>query len=107
MVIRQYDIILVNLEPTLGSEINKTRPCVVISPDEMNRNLRTVTIAPITSSIKDYPTRVKVVFEEKTGSIAVDQIKTIDKSRIIKLLGRIPEKIIINLKIIIRETFVD
>jgi len=107
MVINQYDIILVNLEPTLGSEINKTRPCVVISPDEMNRYLRTVTIAPMTSSIKDYPTRVKVVFEEKTCSIAVDQIKTIDKLRIIKSLGRISDKEIINLKMIIKETFAD
>jgi len=107
MVINKYDIILVNLEPTLGSEVNKTRPCVVISPDEMNRYLRTVTIAPMTSSIKDYPTRVKVIFEEKTGSIAVDQIKTIDKLRIIKSLGRISDKEIMNLKMIIKETFVD
>jgi mRNA interferase MazF len=107
MVIKQYDVVLVNLEPALGSEINKTRPCVVISPDEMNRYLRTIIIAPLTSSVKDYPTRIKVDFDEKICSIAVDQIKTIDKLRIMKLLGRISDKEIINLKIIMKETFVD
>lgn len=107
MVILQYDIVLVNLEPTIGSEINKTRPCVVISPDEINRNLNTITIAPMTTSEKFYPTRVRIIFDGKIGSIAVDQIKTIDRIRIIKRLGSISQKEIISLKNTIRETFVD
>lgn len=80
---------LVSLEPTLGSEINKTRPCVLISPDETNRLLRTVIVAPLTSTIKNYPTRLSITFQNRPGSIALDQIRAVDKSRLIKQLGAI------------------
>ena len=78
---------LVSLEPTQGSEINKTRPCVVVSPDETNRLLRTVIVAPLTSTIKNYPTRLSITFQNRFSSIALDQIRTVDKSRLIKKLG--------------------
>jgi mRNA interferase MazF len=78
MEIKQYQIILANLDPTIGSEIKKTRPCVVISPDEMNKYLRTVIIAPMTTSYKNYPTRVEVKHDNKTGWIVLDQIRTLE-----------------------------
>lgn len=107
MNVKQYQIVLVNLEPTIGSEIKKTRPCVIISPDEMNKYLRTIVIAPITSTIKAYPTRFKVNLKDIKGSIAIDQIRTIDKKRIIKVLGTLSDKEIKTIKSIIRETYVD
>ncbi len=87
MVIKRFDVYLVNLDPTIGSEIQKTRPCLVISPDEMNRNIRTVIIAPMTSAQKDYPTRVSCTFKKKQGQIVLNQIQTTDKTRFIKKLG--------------------
>ncbi|NNK89184.1 MAG: type II toxin-antitoxin system PemK/MazF family toxin [Saprospiraceae bacterium] len=107
MGINQYDVVLVNLNPTIGSEIKKTRPCVVISPNELNRNLNTVVIAPLTTNLKNYPTRVNVKFEGKEGKIAVDQIRTIDSRRILKTLGKILTNEVKNLKEIIRQTYVD
>ena len=107
MEIGQYEIVLVNLDPTKGSEIKKTRPCLVISPNEMNRNLRTVIIAPMTTTGKSYPTRVKIHHNKKTGWAVIDQIRTIDKSRIIKVLGKISNKEIESCKIVLKETFVD
>ncbi len=107
MVVKQYDIILVNLDPTIGSEIKKTRPCVVISPDEMNKHLDTIVIAPMTSQSKSYPTRVKVRHNDKTGWIVLDQIRTVDRRRIIKTFEKLTEKEIDTVKQIIRETFVD
>lgn len=107
MEIRQYQIILVNLDPTIGSEIRKTRPCVVISPDEMNDHLRTVVIAPLTTSSKNYPTRVEIKHENKIGRIVIDQIRTIDKQRILKELGKLSRPEIKEVKAIIKETFVD
>jgi len=107
MVIKQYDIILVNLDPTIGSEIKKTRPCVVVSPNEMNRPLRTIVIAPMTSSNKFYPTRVAINHNNKSGQVAIDQIRTIDKVRAIKVLGHASNTEIKNIKSIIKETFVD
>lgn len=89
MVIHRFDIFLVNLDPTVGSEIQKTRPCLVISPDEMNRHIRTVIIAPMTSAKKDYPTRVACTFRKKQGQIVLDQIRTIDRTRLVKKLGTI------------------
>ena len=88
-MIKQYDIYIVNLDPTIGSEIKKTRPCVVISPNEMNSGLRTVQIAPMTSSPRDYPWRVSIVFKKKSGFIALDQIRTIDKQRLVKRMGAV------------------
>jgi len=107
MDLKQYQIILVNLDPTIGSEIKKTRPCVVISPDEMNKYLRTIIIAPMTTTSRKYPTRIEVKHDEKTSWIVVDQIRTIDKNRIIKILGRLSKPEIKELKSVIKETFVD
>lgn len=83
-MVNRFDVYLVALDPTLGSEIKKTRPCVVISPDEMNRHLNTVIIAPLTSTRKKYPTRVGLSFQGKKGDIVLDQIRTVDKKRLVK-----------------------
>ncbi len=107
MEIRQYQIVLVNLDPTVGSEIKKTRPCVVISPDEMNKFLKTIVIAPMTTSSKKYPTRVEVKHDNKMGWIVLDQIRTIDKRRIIKELSKLSKPEIKEVKAILKETFVD
>ncbi|OAN61722.1 transcriptional regulator [Balneola sp. EhC07] len=85
--ISRFDTYLISLDPTKGSEIKKTRPCLVISPDEMNRNIRTVIIAPLTSVIRKYPSRVNLTFQKKKGQIVLDQIRTVDKQRLIKKLG--------------------
>lgn len=87
MVAKRFDIHLVNLDPTVGSEIRKTRPCLIISPDEMNRFIRTVIVAPMTTVAREYPTRVKCTFHDQKGEIVLDQIRTIDKSRLVKKLG--------------------
>ena len=87
MVVRQFEVWLVNLEPTLGNEINKTRPCLVISPDVVNKYLNTITVAAMTSAIKPYPTRVTCVFQKHDGQVALDQIRSVDKIRFIKKLG--------------------
>jgi mRNA interferase MazF len=107
MEIKQYQVVLVNLDPVIGSEIRKTRPCAVISPDEMNRHLNTIVIAPLTSQSKNYPTRIPVRFEEKPGWIAIDQVRTIDKTRVIKTFSLLNQKEIKMVKSRIRETFVD
>ncbi|MCX7116154.1 MAG: type II toxin-antitoxin system PemK/MazF family toxin [Gammaproteobacteria bacterium] len=93
VAIKRFDICLVDLDPTVGSELKKTRPVVVVSPDSMNQSrLKTVIVAPMTSSIRaDFPTRVIVNFKSKTGQIALDQIRTIDRMRIIKVLGQLGE----------------
>lgn len=106
MKINQYDIVLVNLEPTLGSEINKTRPCVVVSPDEMNHYLQTIVIVPITSTLKKYPTRISISNQNIKGMAAIDQIRTIDKLRIVKIVGTLEIDVIEKLKKIIDETYV-
>jgi len=107
MEINQYEIVLVNLDPTVVSEIKKTRPCVIISPNEMNKYLNTVVIAPMTSQSKNYPTRVSVKHNSKKGWIVIDQIRTIDKQRIIKTLDTLTENEIQEVKLILKETFVD
>ena len=89
MVVNRFDVYLVNLDPTVGSEIRKTRPCLVISPDEMNRHIRTVIVAPLTTGGKEYSTRVPCTFRRKKGEIVLDQIRTIDKARLVKKLGSI------------------
>jgi mRNA interferase MazF len=93
VVVKRFDIFLVQLDPTLGSEIKKTRPCVVISPDEMNDAIRTVIVAPMTSRGRAYPTRVDCEFEGKIGQVVLDQIRTVDKQRLIKRLGRLEQSI--------------
>jgi mRNA interferase MazF len=107
MEIIQYDIVLVNLDPTVGSEIKKTRPCVVISPKEMNKHLNTVIISPMTTRSKNYPTRIKIKHNHKTGWIILDQIRTIDKQRIIKSFGHLNIREIKKVKSIIQEMLVD
>jgi len=107
MDLNQYQIVLVNLDPTIGSEIKKTRPCVIISPDEMNKHLRAVVVVPMTTKSRKYPTRIEVKHERKKGWIVIDQIRTIDKQRIIKVLGRLSKPEIKKVKSVLKETFVD
>ena len=107
MEIGQYEVFLINLDPTIGHEIKKTRPCVVISPDEMNTNIQTVIIAPMTTKSHDYPTRLKLKFQDKTGWIVLDQIRTVDKRRLVKRLGRITKSDAERVKRVIKEMLVD
>lgn len=107
MDLSQYQIVLVNLDPTIGSEIKKTKPCVIISPDEMNKYLNTVIVAPMTGQSKKYPTRIEVKHDNKIGWIVIDQIRTIDKQRIIKILDRLTESEVARVKLIIKELLVD
>ena len=107
MELKQYQIVLVNLDRTIGSEMKKTRPCVIISPNEMNKYLQTIVIAPMTSNSKHYPTRVEVKHNKTKGWVVLDQIRTIDRSRVVKFVDSLTEKEIYNIKITIQETFVD
>ena len=112
MVINQYDIFLVDLQLSeelrgTGAEIRKTRPCVVISPDEMNRHLRTMVVAPMTTRSRLMPTRVRVRHNKQTGWIVVDQIRTVDRNRVGRKLDRLTNPEIRKLKSVIRETYVD
>lgn len=107
MELTQYCIVLVNLDPTIGSEIKKARPCVIISPDEMNKHLQTLIIAPMTSQSKNYPTRIEVKHNQKNGWIVLDQIRTIDMQRVLKSLDKLTEREIAKVKLVIKETFVD
>lgn len=107
MVVEQYDVFLINLDPTIGHEIKKTRPCLIISPNEMNSNIATVIIAPMTTTSRHYPTRVKTVFKKKTGYIVLDQIRTVDKARLVKKIGRINSDTITSVKSVLREMLID
>ncbi|MGF1491040.1 MAG: type II toxin-antitoxin system PemK/MazF family toxin [Microcoleaceae cyanobacterium] len=89
MVVNRFDVFLVNLDPTIGREIQKARPCLIVSPDEMNKNISTVIVAPMTTKEKSYPTRVACHFQGKNGQVVLDQIRTVDKTRLIKKLGQI------------------
>ncbi len=91
MVISRFDVFLVKLDPTVGNEIKKTRPCLVISPDEMNHAINTVIVAPMTTKQRAYPSRINLQFKGKKGQIVLDQIRTIDKTRLSKKLGSIDE----------------
>ncbi len=106
MGLKQYQIVLVNLDPTIGSEMKKTRPCVILSPNEMNNYLQTIVIAPMTSHSKSYPTRVPVKHNKIKGWVVLDQIRTIDRQRIVKILDTLSEKDIDLVKSIIHETYV-
>ncbi len=86
---KRFDVYLVNLDPTIGGEIQKTRPCLIVSPDEMNRHIATVIIAPMTTKERPYPTRVPCQFQGKDGQIALDQLRTVDKVRLVRRLGQI------------------
>jgi mRNA interferase MazF len=92
MVVKRFDVFLINLDPTVGAEMKKTHPGVIISPDEMNRHIATVIIAPMTTQGKTYPTRVTCKFQGKQGLVVLDQIRTVDKTRLAKKLGRIDTK---------------
>lgn len=105
MVVRRFEVYLVSLDPTMGSEIRKTRPCLVISPDEMNRYIATVIVAPMTTKGKNYPTRVSCTFKGKRGQVVLDQIRTVDKSRLVQKLGVISQEAQSNVLSIIAEIF--
>ena len=89
LVASRFDVYLVSLDPTQGHEIRKTRPCVIISPDEMNHQISTVIVAPMTTKGRDYPTRIPLTFQRKKGQIVLDQIRTVDKARLVKRLGKL------------------
>jgi mRNA interferase MazF len=89
MAVARFDVYLVSLDPTIGGEIKKTRPCLLISPDEMNRHIRTVIVAPMTTKGREYPTRVPCRFRGKAGLVVLDQIRTVDTSRLVRNLGRL------------------
>ena len=107
MVIKQYEVFLINLDPTIGHEVKKSRPCIIISPDEMNQHLRTVMIAPLTTKSHDFPTRISIKFQRKNGWIMLDQIRTVDKSWLIKRLGVVESKTARQIKAVIKEMLVD
>ena len=107
MVVQRFDVYLVNLDPTVGSEIKKTRPCLVISPDEMNRWIRTAIIAPMTTKGRPYPTRVACRFQGREGLVVLDQIRTVDKSRLVQKLGRIDEATQRDVLMILAEMFAE
>jgi len=107
MDLRQYQMVLVNLDSTIGSEMKKTRPCVIISPDEMNKYLQTIVIAPMTSSSRPYPTRVEVRHNKTKGWIVLDQIRTVDRQRIIKVLATLVDKEMSAVKMVLKQTYVD
>lgn len=107
MELKQYTIVLVNLDPTVGHEIRKTRPCVIVSPNEMNKHLATIIIAPMTTNLKGYPSRVLVKHNNTAGMVAMDQIRTVDKTRVLKVFGKISKNEIEQCKDILKEIFVD
>ncbi len=87
VVVKRFEVHLVNLDPTIGREIKKTRPCLIVSPNEMNAHIDTVIIAPMTTKGRAYPTRIAVRFQAKDGQIVLDQLRTVDKARLVKRLG--------------------
>ncbi len=105
MVINRFDVFLISLDPTGGSEIRKPRPCLVISPDEMNLHIRTVIVAPMTTKGRSYPSRVTCTFQEKRGQIVLDQIRTVDKSRLVRRLGTVSISVQRNVIDTIQEMF--
>lgn len=104
---KQYDVFLIALDPTVGHEIKKARPCVVVSPDEMNQHISTVIIAPMTTKSHDYPTRAPIRFQGKDGWIVLDQIRTVDKVRLIEKLGEVDKGAVRKIKAVIKEMLVD
>ena len=105
VVVRRFDVFLVNLDPTVGSEIQKSRPCLIISPDEMNRHIQTVIIAPMTTRGRKYPTRIACEFQRKQGQIVLDQIRTVDKARLLRKLGRVDKQTQIEVLSVLQEMF--
>jgi len=107
MVVGQYQVFLINLNPTIGREIKKTRPCLVVSPNEMNKYIGTVIIAPLTTKSHDYPSRVPVIFQDKQVWIVLDQIRTVDKRRLIKRIGKIDVRTIARVKTVLSEMLIE
>jgi mRNA interferase MazF len=107
VVVNQYDVCLINLDPTIGHEIKKIRPCLAVSPNEMNDSIQTIIIAPMTTKSHPYPTRIPTIFEKKNGWIVLDQIRTVDRKRLIKRLGKIKKKEIAIVKNVLQEMLVD
>jgi len=105
MGVSRFEVHLVKLDPTIGSEIRKTRPCLIVSPDEMNHHTRTAIIAPMTTKGQDYPTRIACRFKGKDGQVALDQIRAVDQVRLIKKLGRLDGKTSIQVLDVLRELF--
>ena len=105
MVIKRFEVYLINLDPTLGSEIKKTRPCLIISPDELNRFLRTVIVAPMTTKGTTYPTRIACKFQGKRGQVVLDQMRTVDKARLVRKLGRLDKQTQSEVLLILGEMF--
>ncbi len=105
MEINRFDVYLVNLDPTVGREIRKTRPCLVVSPDELNHNIRTVIVAPMTTKGRLYPTRVTCRFQGKQGQVVLDQLRTVDRARLVKRLGRLDKRTAVKLLGILQEMF--
>ena len=105
MAINRFEVYLVNLDPTVGSEIRKTRPCLVVSPDEMNHQLRTVIVAPMTTKGRLYPSRVPCRFKGKDGRVVLDQIRTVDCARLIQKLGRLDDKTAAKVLAVLQEMF--
>jgi mRNA interferase MazF len=107
MVINRFEVYLVNLDPTIGNEIKKTRPCLVISPDEMNHHIRTVIVAPMTTKRRNYPTRILCTFQGKSGQIVLDQLRTVDSARMFKKLGKISKKTSLKALAVLQEMFAE
>src|SRR5437899_1989254 len=105
MVINRFEVYLVNLDPTIGHEIQKTRPCLVVSPDEINHNIRTVIVAPMTTKGAAYPTRVVCRFKGKTGRVVLDQLRTVDRARLVRKLGRLDRKTSATVLDVLQEMF--
>ena len=106
-MINQYDIYLISLDPTLGREMKKTRPCIVISPNEMNHHIGTVIIAPMTTRSKNYPTRISITSQGKSGWIVLDQIRSVEKARLRKRLGKVDSRTVSRIKSVVKEMLVD
>jgi mRNA interferase MazF len=105
MVVKRFDVYLINLDPTVGSEIQKTRPCLVVSPDEMNRFIKTVIVAPMTTKGTAYPTRVMCKFQGRQGQVVIDQIRIVDKTRLVRKLGKIDKQTQMEVLSILGEMF--
>jgi mRNA interferase MazF len=107
VVVGQYDVFLISLDPTIGREIRKSRPCVVISPDEMNAHIGTVIIAPMTTKSRAYPSRIATRFQGKSGWVVLDQIRTVDKSRLVRRLGALDTRTVAGMKSVLKVMLVD
>ena len=106
MGVNRSEVYLINLDPTIGSEIKKTRPCLIISPNEMNHNIRTIIVAPMTTHGKQYPTRIPCVFKKKKCLVVLDQIRTVDKSRLMRKMGNLNKSTMSNILETLQEMFI-